>query len=66
MEESEEQFHKISKMIRKEMRRFDAQRVRDLKEMVVQYLESLALTQQQVFSFASSSRNEEALMSNGF
>lgn len=38
----------MSKMIRKEMKRFDAQRVHDFKQSIVQYLESLALTQQQV------------------
>lgn len=48
VQESEESFQKISKIVKKEMKRFDAQRVRDFKETILAYLESLALTQQQV------------------
>lgn len=48
MQELEEHFEKLSKMIRKEMKRFDAQRVRDFKLTILQYLEALATTQQQV------------------
>ena len=54
VQETEEAFQKISKIIKKEMRRFDAQRVKDFKEVIVAYLESLALSQQQVQQTASS------------
>lgn len=48
VKEAEEEFGKVSDMIRKEMVHFDAQRVRDFKAAFLRYLESLALTQQQV------------------
>uniref|UniRef100_A0A914WPB1 PX domain-containing protein n=1 Tax=Plectus sambesii TaxID=2011161 RepID=A0A914WPB1_9BILA len=51
VEELEEEFGKISKQIRKEMNRFNAQRVKDFKATLLQYLESLALSQQQLVKY---------------
>jgi len=51
VQEGEEQFAKISKLIKKEMKRFDAQRVRDFKQTLLLYLESLTHTQQQLVKY---------------
>ena len=48
MERGQEEFESISKMIHKEMERFEYTRVRDFKNTIVKYMESLMNTQQQV------------------
>ena len=48
MEQGERDFEAISKTIRKEVVRFERQRVRDFKTTIINYLESLMNNQQQV------------------
>lgn len=48
MERGQEEFDNISRMIKKEMERFEVNRVKDFKVTIIQYLESLMTHQQQV------------------
>ncbi|KAK2163468.1 hypothetical protein LSH36_79g09044 [Paralvinella palmiformis] len=48
VDKCQEEFDKISKNIRKEMLRFEKQRVKDFKTTIIHYLESLMNNQQQV------------------
>lgn len=48
VERGQEEFDTISQMIKKEMERFEINRVKDFKETVIIYLENLMLHQQQV------------------
>ncbi|XP_055352082.1 sorting nexin-2-like [Paramacrobiotus metropolitanus] len=51
VEQGEKDFNDISKMIKKEMERFDKIRVKDFKETLVKYLEALMLHQQQLIKY---------------
>lgn len=51
VERGQEEFENISKMIRKEMERFEFNRVRDFKNTIVQYMETLMTTQQQLIKY---------------
>ena len=51
LEKYQEDFEAISKVIRKEMVRFEKQRVKDFKSTIIHYLESLMNSQQQVRHF---------------
>lgn len=51
VEKDQEEFEKISKNIRKELSRFDKQRVKDFKTTVVHYLEALMNSQQQLIKY---------------
>ena len=48
MERGQEEFDNISKMIKKEMERFEVNRVKDFKAIIIQYMENLMTHQQQV------------------
>jgi sorting nexin-1/2 len=48
VERGQEEFDNISKMIKKEMERFEVNRVKDFKAIIMQYLENLMTHQQQV------------------
>jgi len=48
VERGQEEFDNISKMIKKEMDRFEVNRVKDFKAIIIQYLENLMTHQQQV------------------
>lgn len=48
VERGQEEFDNISKMIKKEMERFEVNRVKDFKTIIIQYLENLMTHQQQV------------------
>jgi sorting nexin-1/2 len=48
VDRGQEDFDRISKAIRKEMVRFDKQRVKDFKSTIIHYLETLMNNQQQV------------------
>jgi sorting nexin-1/2 len=48
VERGQEEFDNISKMIKKEMERFEVNRVKDFKAIIIQYLETLMSHQQQV------------------
>ena len=49
--QGERDFEQISKTIRKEVGRFEKERVKDFKTVIIKYLESLVQTQQQVRYF---------------
>uniref|UniRef100_A0A8C0Q5X1 Sorting nexin-2 n=1 Tax=Canis lupus familiaris TaxID=9615 RepID=A0A8C0Q5X1_CANLF len=49
VQQGERDFEQISKTIRKEVGRFEKERVKDFKTVIIKYLESLVQTQQQVF-----------------
>lgn len=51
VDQGEKDFHQISKTIRREISRFERERVRDFKGVLVQYLESLVQTQQQMIKY---------------
>uniref|UniRef100_A0A452UV74 Sorting nexin-2 n=1 Tax=Ursus maritimus TaxID=29073 RepID=A0A452UV74_URSMA len=51
VQQGERDFEQISKTIRKEVGRFEKERVKDFKTVIIKYLESLVQTQQQVSSF---------------
>ncbi|KAI0208323.1 Sorting nexin-2 [Lamellibrachia satsuma] len=51
VEQGERDFESISKTIRKEVVRFEKQRVRDFKSTIVNYLESLMNNQQQLIKY---------------
>lgn len=48
VERGQEEFDAISQMIKKEMERFEINRVKDFKQTIINYLENLMLHQQQV------------------
>ena len=48
VEKGQEDFEKLSKVIRREVSRFEAYRVDDFKNSVVQYLQTLMENQQKV------------------
>jgi molecular chaperone GrpE (heat shock protein) len=48
VERGQEEFDNISKMIKKEMERFEVNKVKDFKAIIIQYLENLMTHQQQV------------------
>lgn len=48
VERCEEEFNSISKMIKKEMERFEVARVKDFKAVILKYLETQMSHQQQV------------------
>lgn len=52
VQECEDNFAKLNRVIRREIARFDAQRVLDFSHTIVQYFDTLADTQQKVFRFA--------------
>lgn len=51
VERGQEEFESISKMIHKEVERFESTRVQDFKVTIVKYLESLLETQQQLIKY---------------
>ncbi|XP_063050867.1 sorting nexin-2 isoform X2 [Engraulis encrasicolus] len=51
VEQGERDFEQISKTIRKEVERFEKERVKDFKVVIVKYLESLVHTQQQLIKY---------------
>ena len=48
VERSQEEFERISRSIKKEMEMFDCNRVKDFKDCIVKYLETLMANQQKV------------------
>jgi len=48
VETSQREFDDVSKVIRKEMQRFEATRIEDFKQMIVKYLQTLMAGQQQI------------------
>uniref|UniRef100_A0A3B3D2J9 Sorting nexin-2 n=1 Tax=Oryzias melastigma TaxID=30732 RepID=A0A3B3D2J9_ORYME len=51
VQQGERDFEQISKTIRKEVSRFERERVKDFKMIIVKYLESLVQTQQQLIKY---------------
>ncbi|XP_066996933.1 sorting nexin-2 [Anabrus simplex] len=51
VERCQEEFDNISKMIKKEMERFEVNRVKDFKAVIIQYLENLMNHQQQLIKY---------------
>uniref|UniRef100_A0A673ZJ44 Sorting nexin-2 n=1 Tax=Salmo trutta TaxID=8032 RepID=A0A673ZJ44_SALTR len=51
VQQGEKDFELISKTIRKEVSRFEKERVKDFKVVIIQYLESLVQTQQQLIKY---------------
>ncbi|KAL9986700.1 hypothetical protein ACROYT_G000881 [Oculina patagonica] len=51
VEKGEEDFGKISKMIQKEMARFEKNRVKDFRESMIKYLEAMMESQQQLIKY---------------
>uniref|UniRef100_A0A1A8GQN0 Sorting nexin-2 n=1 Tax=Nothobranchius korthausae TaxID=1143690 RepID=A0A1A8GQN0_9TELE len=51
VQQGERDFEQISKTIRKEVGRFEKERVKDFKTIIVKYLESLVQTQQQLIKY---------------
>uniref|UniRef100_A0A8C6L5F2 Sorting nexin-2 n=1 Tax=Nothobranchius furzeri TaxID=105023 RepID=A0A8C6L5F2_NOTFU len=51
VQQGERDFEQISKIIRKEVGRFEKERVKDFKTIIVKYLESLVQTQQQLIKY---------------
>uniref|UniRef100_A0A6Q2Z0N0 Sorting nexin-2 n=1 Tax=Esox lucius TaxID=8010 RepID=A0A6Q2Z0N0_ESOLU len=51
VEQGEKDFELISKTIRKEVSRFEKERVKDFKAVIIKYLESLVQTQQQLIKY---------------
>ncbi|XP_004267477.1 sorting nexin-2 isoform X1 [Orcinus orca] len=51
VQQGERDFEQISKTIRKEVGRFEKQRVKDFKTVIIKYLESLVQTQQQLIKY---------------
>ncbi|XP_010779322.1 sorting nexin-2, partial [Notothenia coriiceps] len=51
VEQGERDFEQISKTIRKEVSRFEKERVTDFKAIIIKYLESLVQTQQQLIKY---------------
>ncbi|KAG7490582.1 sorting nexin-2 isoform X2 [Solea senegalensis] len=51
VQQGERDFEQISKTIRKEVSRFEKERVKDFKTIIIKYLESLVQTQQQMIKY---------------
>ncbi|XP_026576202.1 sorting nexin-2 [Pseudonaja textilis] len=51
VQQGERDFEQISKAIRKEVGRFEKERVKDFKTVIIKYLESLVQTQQQMIKY---------------
>jgi sorting nexin-1/2 len=51
VEKGQEEFEKLSKVIQKEIARFEAARVEDFKNSVIKYLQNLMENQQKVRIF---------------
>nr|XP_014429359.1 sorting nexin-2 [Pelodiscus sinensis] len=51
VQQGERDFEQISKTIRKEVSRFEKERVKDFKTVIIKYLESLVQTQQQLIKY---------------
>lgn len=51
VQQGERDFEQISKTIRKELGRFEKDRVKDFKAVIIKYLESLVQTQQQLIKY---------------
>uniref|UniRef100_A0AAY4D2X5 Sorting nexin-2 n=1 Tax=Denticeps clupeoides TaxID=299321 RepID=A0AAY4D2X5_9TELE len=51
VQQGERDFEQISKTIRKELGRFEKERVKDFKSVIIKYLESLVQTQQQLIKY---------------
>uniref|UniRef100_A0A4W3IK81 Sorting nexin-2 n=1 Tax=Callorhinchus milii TaxID=7868 RepID=A0A4W3IK81_CALMI len=51
VQQGERDFEQISKTIRKEIGRFEKERVKDFKTVIIKYLESLVQTQQQLIKY---------------
>ncbi|TNM90057.1 sorting nexin-2 isoform X1 [Takifugu flavidus] len=51
VQQGERDFEQISKTIRKEVSRFEKERVKDFRTIIVKYLESLVQTQQQLIKY---------------
>uniref|UniRef100_A0A7N8Y359 Sorting nexin-2 n=1 Tax=Mastacembelus armatus TaxID=205130 RepID=A0A7N8Y359_9TELE len=51
VQQGERDFEQISKTIRKEVSRFEKERVKDFKTIIIKYLESLVQTQQQLIKY---------------
>ncbi|XP_051925094.1 sorting nexin-2 [Hippocampus zosterae] len=51
VQQGERDFEHISRVIRREVARFEKERVKDFKMLVINYLEALALTQQQLIKY---------------
>uniref|UniRef100_A0AAR2LUY6 Sorting nexin-2 n=1 Tax=Pygocentrus nattereri TaxID=42514 RepID=A0AAR2LUY6_PYGNA len=51
VQQGERDFEQISKNIRREVERFEKQRVKDFKVVIIKYLESLVHTQQQLIKY---------------
>uniref|UniRef100_A0A8C2MYD7 Sorting nexin-2 n=1 Tax=Cricetulus griseus TaxID=10029 RepID=A0A8C2MYD7_CRIGR len=51
VQQGERDFEQISKTIRKEVGRFEKERVKDFKSVIIKYLESLVQTQQQLIKY---------------
>ncbi|GLH07322.1 Sorting nexin-2 [Gryllus bimaculatus] len=51
VERCQEEFDNITKMIKKEMERFEVNRVKDFKSIIIQYLENLMTHQQQLIKY---------------
>lgn len=51
VQQGERDFEQISKTIRKEVGRFEKERVKDFKAVIIKYLESLVQTQQQLIKY---------------
>ncbi|XP_060787863.1 sorting nexin-2 [Neoarius graeffei] len=51
VQQGERDFEQISKNIRREVGRFEKQRVKDFKVVIIKYLESLVYTQQQLIKY---------------
>ncbi|PNF28821.1 Sorting nexin-2 [Cryptotermes secundus] len=51
VDRGQEEFDNISKMIKKEMERFEVNRVKDFKAIIIQYLENLMTHQQQLIKY---------------
>ncbi|XP_029017057.1 sorting nexin-2 [Betta splendens] len=51
VQQGERDFEQVSKTIRKEVSRFEKERVKDFKTIIIKYLESLVQTQQQLIKY---------------
>ncbi|KAM7077884.1 sorting nexin-2-like isoform X2 [Ciconia boyciana] len=51
VQQGEKDFEQISKTIREEVQRFERERVKDFKTVIIKYLESLVQTQQQLIKY---------------
>ncbi|XP_040977376.1 sorting nexin-2-like isoform X2 [Aquila chrysaetos chrysaetos] len=51
VQQGEKDFEQVSKTIREEVQRFERERVKDFKTVIIKYLESLVQTQQQLIKY---------------